>query len=315
MNIIFYSNDSSAKDVVTGLRDALPEFTVIDFQETENGENVFDPQLAQYAVVWNPPTNFFDGMTSLRGIFSLAAGVDHLLRHPALPKDVPLARLENAGMGEKIAEYVLYGVLHYQRSMDFYRAQQIAGQWATDKLDRHASNIHVGILGIGAIGRVVADRLVDNNYSVSGWSRQAKEIPNVKMFSGRNSLNAFVEAVDVLVCLLPLTDSTEGIIDSELLSRLGSNGYLINAARGKHVDTDALLQALQTGTTRGALLDVTEPEPLPSDHPLWQAPNVLITPHVAGPTQTGESIRQTAANIRRASRGEALSGLVGPEGY
>ena len=315
MNIVFYSKDSSSKDVLTGLRDAFPEDTVTDFADVSDDNNNFEPQLQTYAVVWNPPDNFFDGMTSLQGIFSLAAGVDHLLRHPALPEGVPLARLENAGMGEKIAEYVLYGVLHYQRSMDFYRHQQSAGQWSKHKIDHHAQDIHVGILGTGAIGRVVADRLVNNNYTVSGWSRQQKRLPNVTMFSGRDSLNAFVDAVDILVCLLPLTDSTEGIIDTELLTRLGTNGYLINAARGKHVDTAALIKALQSGLISGALLDVTEPEPLPSDHPLWQAPNVLITPHVAGPTQTGESIRQTVENIRRATRGETLTGLVSSAGY
>ncbi len=311
MSILFYSNDSSADQVLSGLQAALPDIPIIDFQTSSIDQRAS----ARYAVVWNPPENFFDDAKALRAVFSVAAGVDHLLHHPSLPEGVPLARLENAGMSEKMAEYVLYGVLHYQRSMDNYRKAQLDKQWDKTPRDRHAADIHVGILGLGAIGGVVAQRLLNNGYRVSGWSRREKQIDGVQSVYGRDALDSFVDNVDVLVCLLPLTRDTAGIIDADILKKLGPSGYLINAARGRHVDPTALIDALSQGTINGALLDVTEPEPLPPDHPLWSLPNVLITPHVAAPTQTQASIEQIAANIRRAENGDVLSGLVSAAGY
>ncbi len=311
MSILFFSNDSSAGQVLSGLRSALPEIPIINFA----GSSQEDRTAARYAVVWNPPDNFFDHTTGLKTIFSLAAGVDHLLNHPSLPRDIPLARLENAGMSDKMAEYVLYGVLHYQRAMNHYRQAQQNGHWDKTPRDRHAGDVHVGLLGIGAMGSVVAGRLLQNGYRVSGWSRRDKHIANVESFSGNDTLDIFIEQVDVLVCLLPLTKETTGIIDARRLQKLGTEGYLINAARGRHVDTAALVDALQQGVIQGALLDVTEPEPLPADHPLWSLSNVLITPHVAAPTQTQASIEQIAANIRRAENGEALTGKVTDAGY
>lgn len=311
MSVLFFSNDSSADLVLSGLQHALPEIPVIDFQASNREQRT----AAHYAVVWNPPDNFFDDTQSLKSIFSVAAGVDHLLNHPALPANVPLARLENAGMSDKMAEYVLYGVLHYQRAMGDYLQAQSNGYWDTTRRDRHAHDVHVGILGMGAMGSVVAQRLHENGYRVSGWSRREKNISGIRSLYGRETLDGFVESVDALVCLLPLTQDTTGIVDASMLARLGPDGYFINAARGRHVDTEALVNALRQGTIKGALLDVTEPEPLPSDHALWTLPNVLITPHVAAPTQTQASIEQIAANIIRAEKGETLTGLVKPEGY
>ncbi len=306
MAIIFFSSDASGEQVRKNLQTELPDLPIWNWQETDTATR----QSARYAIAWNPPDDFFDGLDNLQAIFSVAAGVDHLLDHPSLPPEVPLARLEDAGMADKIAEYVLYGVLHAQRSFDHYRSKQALQEWDNSDREVHAADTTVGILGLGTIGRVVAKRLVSNNYHVKGWSRSQKTVEGIDFHAGTEGLPGFLDNLDTLVCLLPLTPDTHGIINKQLLEQLANGTFLINAARGKHVDTAALLEALESGKLRGALLDVTDPEPLPGNHPLWSHPAVLITPHVAGPTQMQESVRQIAANIKRAEAGSELTGLV-----
>lgn len=312
MAIIFYSSDASGEQVRQALQSALPDLPIYNWQQAD----LATKQQARYAIAWNAPDDFFSGLDNLQAVFSVAAGVDHLLNHPSLPATIPLARLEDAGMGGKIAEYVLYGVLHAQRSFDVYRDMQAAQQWDDSDRDVHAAETRVGILGLGTIGSVVASRLLMNGYQVSGWSRSARTLENVDVHAGMDNLPAFLKNLDVMVCLLPLTASTTGIIDAKFINQLPDGAFVINAARGKHVDNSALLAALDSGKLRGALLDVTEPEPLPAGDPLWSHPKVIITPHVAGPTQLQESVRQIAANIIRAEKAEALTGLVDREsGY
>lgn len=306
MSIIFFSSDTSGEQVRQALQAELPDLPILNWQEAD----VAQKQAARYAIAWNPPENFFDGLNNLQAIFSVAAGVDHLLNHPSLPSGVALARLEDAGMADKIAEYVLYGVLHAQRSFDHYRAQQAAQAWDSSDRDVHADDTTVGILGLGTIGRVVANRLLANRYRVKGWSRSEKTVDTIDMFAGINQLPEFLQNLDTLVCLLPLTTDTREIISEPVLRQLSDGTFLINAARGKHVNNNDLIKALDSGKLRGALLDVTEPEPLPRGHALWSHPAVLITPHVAGPTQMHEAVRQITANIKRAESGEELTGLV-----
>jgi len=311
LSIIFYSSDSNSDSVLKALQSKIPQHPIYDFEHSTGDQR----RSAKYAICWNPPADFFDDMPALQAIFSIAAGVDHLLNHSGLPVGVPLSRLQNAGMSEKMAEYVLYGVLHYQRSMEIYRSKQNDGLWDKEDRERHAGDIQVGMLGIGAIGSVVANRLIANGYSVSAWSRSEKKIDGIKTCSGLEQLFKFVAGIDVVVCLLPLTEETQQIINAEFLQNMKPGAFLVNAGRGKHVETAALIDALNSGRLSGALLDVTDPEPLPRDHAPWQVPGVMITPHVAAPTQKNASIKQISENINRADRGEALSGLVKTEGY
>jgi len=306
MAIVFFSNDSSSESARAALQKRLPELKVYGFDDLDASSRAE----IRYAVAWNPPTDFFQGLDNLQAILSMGAGVDHLLDHPELPRHLPLARLEDAGMGEKIAEYVLYGVLHAQRSFDVYREKQHSRIWDSADRDQHAENTTIGILGLGAIGQVVAKRLLLNHYKVSSWSRSVKSMEGVTSFAGQSQLGDFLAKLDVLVCLLPLTPETEGMLDRQFLQQLPRGAFLINAARGRHVDSAGLLEVLESGHLRGALLDVTDPEPLPEDNLLWNTPQVLITPHIAGPTQLSDSIDQIAANIRRMEDGQQPTGLV-----
>jgi len=303
MRVLFYSENDERRIIENRLRRALPEATVDVHPEAGNRAQI------DYAVVWQPPTDFFAELNGLKAVFSLGAGVDHLLQHPGLP-DIPIVRLQDAGMGEKMAEYVLYGVLHAQRKMSDYAVHQKAENWAHDAGSYHAHDCQVGILGLGMLGQIVADRLRLNNYPVAGWSRSAKQIDHIECYTGDQGLQMLLAKSDVIVCLLPLTPATQGLLNRDLFAQMKPGAFVINLARGGHVVASDLIAALDSGHLAGALLDVTDPEPLPVGDPLWQHERVVLTPHVAGPTQEGETIDQVAANIRRHAAGESMQGVV-----
>lgn len=304
MNILFYCANDTEQAIENAFRSALPEamFTV--------WPNVKHPSDIDYAIVWQPPDAFFDGLTGLKAIFSIAAGVDHLLTHPSLPQEIPLVRLLDAGMGEKMAEYVLYGVLTAQREMLAYREHQQNAHWDYTERNNAASECDVGILGIGTLGLKVAERLALNGYPVHGWSRTAKHHPQITTYAGADGLNAMIENIRVLVCLLPLTTQTRSILNAQLFNRARHGLFLINVARGGHLVDADLLTALDSGQVSGAMLDVTDPEPLPADHPFWSHPRILLTPHTSAPTQASESVGQIVTNLRNHQSNGTLVGVV-----
>jgi len=215
------------------------------------------------AVVWLPPDDFFSGLTNLTHVFALAAGVDHLLKHPGLPPSAQVVRLRDAGMGVQMAEYVLYGVLHAQRRMQDFGLAQDQKRWAHDISAKSATDTRVGILGAGALGSLVADRLVLNGYPVSCWTRTSRSLPGgVYSVQGDAALPDFLSNCDVLVCLLPLTDTTTGFLNRSLFEQLPRGAFLINPGRGAHVIDEDLVEALNSGHISGAMLDVFHHEPL-----------------------------------------------------
>ena len=261
------------------------------------------------AIVWQPPTDFFDSLSSLKHVLSIAAGVDHLLNHPGLPEHVDVIRLTDAGMSGPMADYVLYGVLHAQRQMCALNTAQRQQQWQHELKPHSASKMHVGILGAGELGLVAAKKLLVNHYTVSCWSRSKKELRNITHFVGKDGLDEMLSTTNVLVCLLPLTKDTSGIINAALLAKLPSQAFVINAGRGDHLDEQALLDALDSGQLSGALLDVFNTEPLPASHAFWTHPQVVVTPHVAAPTQAEGAVTQLVDSVISLEKG------VNPRGW
>lgn len=302
--ISFYSKEKHREDVLQQLTQKLPQHTIHDWSPGS-----IDPATIDYAICWHPPADFFDGTTGLRAIFSLAAGVDHLLNHPRLPASVPIVRLADAGMADKIAEYVHYGVLRTHRG--FHQYQQLQQQQLWQPLpDRHAGDYRVGILGYGIIGQVVAKHLHQAGYQVSAFKRShSGNTGPIQVMTGDQ--REFLQQLDVLVCILPLTPQTRAIINTELLSQLPRGAHFINVGRGDQVAESDLLSALDSGQLESALLDVCATEPLPSAHPLWQHKKVVITPHVAGPTQVMESVDQIAQSIQQLAAGDSIDSLAG----
>lgn len=274
------------------LRERLPEHVIQAWPDVTEASKV------RHTVVWMPPENFFDGLSNLKHIHAVAAGVDQLLTHPGLPTDAAIYRLEDAGMGVKMSEYVLYGVLHAHRRFPTLQEAQREGRWARETRTASAARWQVGILGAGFLGSMVASRLVQNGYPVTCWSRTSRALPEgVSGSVGRNVLPGFLEQCNVLVCLLPLTDQTRGILNMELFKQLPDGAFLINPGRGEHLIESDLSAALDTGKLSGALLDVFATEPLPESHPFWSDPRVLITPHLAAPSPIRESMTSIASTI------------------
>jgi glyoxylate/hydroxypyruvate reductase A len=267
------------------------------------------PDQVEYALCWNHPEGVLQEFPNLKCVSSLGAGVNHLLNDRSCPPEVPLVRLVDTGLKQSMAEYVMLGVLEHLRRFAGYRRQQHHAEWLPLPVPP-ISEVGIGLMGCGEIGRYVAGKLTAFGFPVHGWSRRLQALAGVKVFAGDDQLNAFLARSDVLVCLLPLTTETAGILDATTFSRLPANAYLINAARGAHLVETDLLSALASGHLSGALLDVFRDEPLPKSHPFWKHPRIMITPHIASVTNPRSAALQVVENYRRAVQGERLSNLV-----
>ncbi len=263
------------------------------------------------AICWQPPADFFDGLTNLNCVYALAAGVDQLLKHPGLPTTIDIIRLRDAGMSQQMAEYVLYGVLRAQRQFHEFDVAQHNSSWIHGGCVQRASDTHVGILGAGVLATAVATRLRANDYPVTCWSRTSHELPSgIAHIHGADQLPNFLAQCQVLVCLLALTDDTFGILNTACFDQLPSGAFVINCARGQHMNDADLLNALDSGQLSGAMLDVFHHEPLDGSHPFWNHPRVLVTPHEAARSLPEKSVAQVIASIKQVAKGETPAGLV-----
>ena len=285
------------------LSDALPELEIACWPQDVDADAV------THAAIWMPPTGFFSRFPKLQVIFALGAGVDKLLRRDDIPESVTIIRLTDAGMAQQMAEYCLYGVLHYQRQMDVYQQQQRANRWLP-QATRLAKDIRVSILGLGQLGTHVARTLAAMGYQVSGWSRQARQIDQVNCVHGEAALHGLLAETDVLFSALPATPETRHLLNAERLGWLPNDAAIINAGRGSLLDQEALIERLDQGNLRFALLDVFAEEPLAENHPLWKHPRVIITPHSAANTIPQEAVTQIAANLRALANGRPVTGRV-----
>lgn len=269
-----------------------------------------DPAEIEAAVVWTAHDMAeLRRYPNLRLIVSMGAGVDHLLRPPGPPPGIPVARLVDRMLTSQMGEWVLLNTLRFHRQDLEYRELQRGRTWLELPAPVTAER-RVGILGLGELGSHAARLLRDLGFPVMGWTRRSRAGEGVETFHGPDGLAAMAAQSGILVCLLPLTPDTRGIVDAALLSRLPRGAFLVNGARGGHVvDTD-LLAALESGQVAAAALDVFTPEPLPPDHPYWSHPRVVMTPHAASITSPSSAVPQVVENIRRAREGRELINLV-----
>jgi glyoxylate/hydroxypyruvate reductase A len=274
-----------------------------------------DPADIDIAVVWKPPAGGLKRFPNLRAIVSIGAGIDHVLADPELPKHVPIIRTTGEDLKIRMREYVTLHVLRLHRRLPEIEAAQERREWL-QLVNPPAYERKVGLMGQGDLGADCAQALAGLGFDVAGWSRRPKTIDGVKSFAGQDGLAAFLKRTEILVCLLPLTSATAGILNADLFERLPKGASIINAARGGHLVDDDLLKALASGQISSATLDVFHTEPLPDDHPFWDHPKVLVTPHVASlidPVAGGKAI---AANVKKFLAGEPVPDLVDLEqGY
>jgi len=306
MDIIFYHPTFDFHYWKAELENKLPGATVRQWEEG-------DHHPADYALVWEPPVEMLKG-SQLKAVFALGAGVDSILNKlqahsEMLAESTALFRLEDTGMGEQMQEYAVSQVLHWFRRFDDYHAQKLQARW--EPLDAYnKADFTIGILGAGVLGGKVAQALQAWGFPIRCWSRSRKLWPGVKSFAGQTELVEFLSGTRVLINLLPHTPETVGLINAGRLSHLPESSYLLNLARGVHVVEEDLLQALESGKLKGAMLDVFSREPLDPQSPLWTHPRVAMTPHIAAVTRPAEAIAWIARTITGLEKGEEVTGRV-----
>ncbi len=283
--------------------DQAPDIEVRGFPELGRREDI------EYALLWQPPPGLLATLPNLKVVFSVGAGIDHLLRDPELPRALPLVRMVESGLTDGMSEYVVMSVLLHHRFMLDYRRQQQAGVW--EEIQQiGAEQRTVAVLGLGEMGQDALRKLGVFGFKLLGWSRTAKQLPGVECFHGPEGLKAMLPRTEILVCLLPLTDETRGLLDARLFAQLPQGAVLINAGRGGHQNEADLLAALDSGQLSGASLDVYQQEPGAAGGPLWQHPRVVATPHVAAMTMARTAVASVIANIRRFEAGQPMQNVV-----
>jgi glyoxylate/hydroxypyruvate reductase A len=309
MALLFRSSVDSEARWKPQLARLMPELEVRIWPE------IGDPAEIDYALVWRPEPGLLASLPNLKLILSLGAGVDHILTDPHLPRGVPIVRLVDPYMTDAMSEYIVFQVLRLHRQDLGYRAQQEEGIWR--ELDqKNAAERVVGILGFGELGQDAARKLKGLGFDVALWGRRQRTVEGLCGYAGSAGLPPLLGQSEILVCLLPLTAETEGILNAGTFAMLPKGAALINAARGGHLVEEDLLAALASGRLSAAVLDVFRDEPLPAAHPFWRHPRIVVTPHIAAATHPPTAAPIILDNIRRLEAGRSLLNQVDPpQGY
>ena len=299
----FLFNSDAARGAI--FRQALAR-ELPDLEFYHSGECV-EPEKVRYLLTWNVP-NDVARFRNLEVLFSIGAGVDQF-KPETIPERVKLVRMVEDGIIRMMQEYVVLGVLTLHREMLAYREQQGRGLWQA-LASVQSTDRRVGFLGLGMLAQAAIDRLKPFRFPLAAWSRSKRTVEGITCFHGDDQLGSFLKATDILVCLLPLTKETSGILNARLFSLLSTGARLLHVGRGPQLDQGALIESLDSGHLAAAMLDVTDPEPLPESHPLWSHPKVIITPHIASVTQPHTAAQSVIENIRRHRAGQNPIGLV-----
>ncbi|WP_431494577.1 2-hydroxyacid dehydrogenase [Pseudomonas brassicacearum] len=273
--------------------------------------DIGDPRDIQYLAAWQAPDDVETLLPNLQVLFALSAGVDQL-DLGRLPTRLPVVRLLDPGISQGMCEYASFAVLSLHRDMLRYRQQQAERCWQAHRLVP-AGQRRVGVMGLGLQARQILATLKTFGFALSGWARSEHHIEGVACFAGDEQLPAFLGQCEIVLCVLPLTEQTRGILNHQLFQHLPKGAALVNMGRGGHLVEADLLEALADGQLSAAVLDVLEQEPAPTDHPFWHHPHILLTPHIAAMTQPESAFGVLLENIRRHQRGESMLGLVDRE--
>ena len=275
-----------------------------------HGRDAYAPESIDYALSFRPPPGLLKTLPNLKATFSLGAGVDGFLCDPDYPKQVPLVRFVDPTLSREMAQYVLMQVLIRHRHQRLFDAAQKNHAWRQMVLPRRTEDTRVALLGLGEIGSFAALRFVELGFAVSGWSRTRKALAGVKSFAGDGELDAFLGQADIVICLLPLTRKTVGILNAKTFAAMPQGGFVINVARGAHLVESDLIAALDSGHLSGAVLDVFDSEPLPQASPLWSHPKITVTPHIAAISQPAIAAQFVLDGIAKFERGERVDNIV-----
>ncbi|WP_040263620.1 2-hydroxyacid dehydrogenase [Pseudomonas massiliensis] len=302
MALVFKVDDARAAAWKTLFETHAPELDVRFWPEID------DPQEVRYFAAWQPPQGLHEKFPNLEVIFATSAGVDQF-DLSLLPPAIEVVRMLDPGIAQGIVEYACFAVLALHRQIPMYQRQQTLKHWQPHALVPAAQR-RVGVMGLGNLGRAVLESLRPFGFRLSGWSRSQKSLPGVECYAGDAHLHAFLRQCDILVCLLPLTDDTRGILNANSLAALPVGASLVNLGRGAHLQENDLLEALDGGHLSHAILDVLGDEPPPGNHPFWTHPLIWLTPHIGAMTAPQSAFNSLLENIRRHQRGECLQGCI-----
>ncbi|WP_373518377.1 2-hydroxyacid dehydrogenase [Pricia sp.] len=286
-----------------------PELQVYSYLEDHPKDKI------EMALVWKHPEGCLAEYPNLKLIASNGAGVDFIFEDPDVPKGIPITRIVDTKLAEDMSEHVLAVILSHLKNLDTYRLQQTRAIWKPRDYYR-ISDFTVGIMGLGELGGVLAKDLVRFGFKVQGWANSQKSLSTMKTFAGDEEVSEFLSSSEILVCLLPLTDKTTGILNTSLFKKLPKNAFVINVARGGHLVDNDLIEMLDNGHLSGAGLDVYHQEPLPTSHPFWQHEKIHMTPHYASVSEPKFVVPQILENFQRMKAGKPfLNEVSRDKGY
>jgi glyoxylate/hydroxypyruvate reductase A len=303
MSLVVRVGNSRADWWRDALQELLPEIDCRAWDDAGDKAAVDD------AVVWKPPAGGLRTFPNLKVIVSMGAGIDHLLADPELPRHIPVIRTVGSDLRQRMREYLALHALRFHRRLPDIEAAQQRREWE-QIITPPAPQRGVGIMGLGNMGAETAHTLANLGFAVHGWSRRPKRLHGITCHHGDDGLEAFLPRAEILICLLPLTPATEGILNHRLFARLPKGACLINVGRGPHLVEQDLIPALDSGQLGGATLDVLQQEPPPADHPFWTHPKILLTPHIASLIDPEAGAKVIAENIRRFRAGEPVPDMV-----
>ncbi|MFC3337457.1 2-hydroxyacid dehydrogenase [Paracandidimonas soli] len=300
MSLVLIRKTAPTDAWLAALHARCPDLSVHVWPDTGPREQV------EFVLTWAADPGVIAGFPNLKAIFSLGAGVDHVLNDPTVPAHLPVIRMIDPSLTQGMVQYVTLMVLQYQRSLAFMQSQQRAGRWIRPQPGPR----RIGIMGMGELGSACARSLAALGYDVAGWSRRPRQHKDIASFYGADGLTAFLARTDILISLLPCTPELENILNQQTFSQLPRGAYLINAGRGELLVEEDLIAAIDAGQMSGAALDVFRTEPLPDGHPFWTHPAILVTPHIASMTSPATAVEHIAVNIARIRDGLVPHGLV-----
>lgn len=301
MSLVIIAPERDASEWVEGIAAQDNNITVEVWPDVKDNEKVIG------AVVWNHPEGSLRVFPNLKFISSMGAGVDHVLKDASLPQ-VPIVRIVDEDLTRAMTQYIIAAVAYFHRRLDKYTADKKNAIW--DQEAPPEVPLSIGILGMGVLGTDAAHKLASLGFDVCGYSNSPKNLKGIKSFHGEEGFQPFIDSINMLICLLPLTEQTKDILNIDLFRKMQKGSYLINVARGGHLVENDLLLALEKGYLAGAFLDVYQEEPLPQDHPFWKHPKIMMTPHIASITNPQAAIPQVVRNYQAATRGENLQNKV-----
>ena len=309
MAIVIIRQDNKIDSWKKALKAKAPDISIYSYLEEHPKEEI------TLAWVWKQPVDSLKQYPNLKCIASLGAGVDFIFKDQSVPQNIPITRVVDPVLASDMSEFVLALILSFFKNLNNYRTDQMNKVWYPQEYKR-ISDVTVGIMGMGALGEKLTEDLIKNRFKVIGWATSPKNIPGVEVYIGNKEKNTFLSRSNILVCLLPLTRETTGILNSKLFKELPKQSYVINVARGGHLVDEDLLEYINNGHLAGAGLDVFHEEPLSVEHPFWTHPKIHITPHIASVSDIESVIPQLLENYGRLKEGLPLNNIVNREkGY